>query len=138
MRRSPHRKYGDGYIDRCALHADMGNQADNLRINSDAGRAFEDASVRLVALQLRLATHWRVVIHSAVERFAARVEISSVHSLSVDELMKVYEVWIDCAEKAYADVVSTEEYCRVQAELVNTALGMLLQARAEASGSRRT
>lgn len=108
----------------------MSSHTDSLGSNSNTGHAFKEASARLVELQLRLATHWHEVIHTAVKRFATRTDTSQLPCGSVDELMKIYETWIDCAQQAYTDSVCTEEYCRLQAELANAALGLMLQVRA--------
>jgi Poly(R)-hydroxyalkanoic acid synthase subunit (PHA_synth_III_E) len=114
----------------------MGPYTDSLGSNSDTGHAFEEASARLVELQLGLTAHWRQVVHTAVRQFATRVDTSSSPHLSVDNLMGDYEAWIECAERAYAEVVSKEEYCRLQAELANAALRLLLQVREWAEASQ--
>jgi hypothetical protein len=113
----------------------MNNRIGSLGSSSDERYAFEEASARLVELQLRLMTHWWLVIHAAVERFAAQAESPAKPCLSVDELMKRYEAWIECAEEAYSEAVCGEEYCRLQAELANAALRLLLRVRAEAVAS---
>jgi polyhydroxyalkanoate synthase len=115
----------------------MDNHTDSPGSNSDAEHALAEGSARLVELQLQLATHWREVVHTAVERFSTRAGTSSVPYPSVDDLMKIYEVWIECAEQAYAEIVRKEEYCQMQAELVNAALRLLLQVRAWAEASAR-
>jgi hypothetical protein len=40
---------------------------------------------------------------------------------------RLYDIWIDCAEEAYAAVAHEDEYCRAQADLINTATALRLQ-----------
>lgn len=115
----------------------MGHHNDSPGSNSDTGRTFEEAAARLAELQLQLATHWRQVIHTAARQFATRGDVSSVPYLNVDGLMRDCELWIECAEQAYVEAVSKEEYCGLQAELANVALELLLQVRAWAEASER-
>jgi hypothetical protein len=115
----------------------MDSHTDSLASNSDAGRALEEGAVRLSELQLRLVAHWRQLIHTAVERFVTQAGTSSVPHLTVDDFMNIYEVWIECAEQAYAEIVRNEEYCQLQAELANAALRLLLEGRAWAQASGR-
>ena len=108
----------------------MINETDSRARGSDSVHAFEEASARLVELQLHLAVHWRQIIHCAAERFATRTETSFVTNLSVHDFVKAYEVWVECAEQSYAEAVSKEEYCQLQSELANVALRLLLELRA--------
>jgi hypothetical protein len=43
---------------------------------------------------------------------------------SLDGLRAVYDLWIDCGEEAYAEMVATPEFPQLQAELVNALMRM--------------
>ena len=42
----------------------------------------------------------------------------------VDSVRAAYDLWIDCAEAAYAEVVCGEEFLRLQARLINTLMAL--------------
>ncbi len=39
-------------------------------------------------------------------------------------LRELYDLWVDCAEKAYSEVVATREFAQIQARVVNTAASL--------------
>jgi hypothetical protein len=79
-------------------------------------------------LQAQLAMHWNAIARTAGETFMARATSSST-ALDLTTIRKLYDSWIECAEQAYAATVHTEDFCRVQAELVNVATSLLLEQR---------
>ena len=97
----------------------------------DSQRAL-DLVTRFAQLQAQLALHWSEIGRNAANQFAARWGASWTGSLQFESVMKLYELWIECAERAYADTVRKEEFCRLQAELANTATALLLQQRKQA------
>ena len=42
----------------------------------------------------------------------------------VDSVRAAYDLWVDCAEEAYADVASGDEFPRIQARLTNTLMAL--------------
>ena len=74
---------------------------------------------RFAQLQAQLALHWSEIARNSAEQFAARLGASWTGSLQF-------------AERAYADSVRKDEFCRLQAELANTATALLLQQRKQA------
>ena len=79
-------------------------------------------------LQAQLAMHWNAVARTAGERFMARATGSST-ALDLTSIRKLYDLWIECAEQAYAATVHTDDFCRTQAELVNVTTSLLLEQR---------
>ena len=87
---------------------------------------------RFAQLQAQLALHWSEIARNSAEQFAARLGASWTGSLQFESVMRLYGLWIECAERAYADSVRKDEFCRLQAELANTATALLLQQRKQA------
>jgi polyhydroxyalkanoate synthase len=76
--------------------------------------------------QARLAAWRDLIARDAAERFAARAA-ASTGNLGPRYTRELYDLWIDCAEEAYAAVVHTDAYCRTQAGLIDTAAELLPQ-----------
>jgi len=91
-----------------------------------------DLLTRFAQLQAQLALHWSEIARNSANLFAARLGASWTGSLQFDSVMRLYELWIECAERAYADTVRKDEFCRLQADLANTATALLLQQRQQA------
>jgi hypothetical protein len=83
---------------------------------------------RCAQLQAQLAIHWNAIARTASERFMARAKSSST-ALDLATIRKLYDLWIECAEQAYAATVHTDDFCRTQAELVNVTTSLLLEQR---------
>jgi Poly(R)-hydroxyalkanoic acid synthase subunit (PHA_synth_III_E) len=79
-------------------------------------------------LQAQLAIHWNGIARSAGERFIARAGAYS-GALDLTAILELYDLWIECAEQAYAATVHTDDFCRTQAELVNITTALLLEQR---------
>jgi class III poly(R)-hydroxyalkanoic acid synthase PhaE subunit len=47
----------------------------------------------------------------------------------VSTLRELYDLWVDCAEDAYAELVNSDEYSQINARLVNTLMAYKQQAR---------
>jgi len=85
-----------------------------------------DLLTRWVDLQHRLASYWAEIGDAAAQRFAKRLPPMRSAIGSICSARAIYSLWIDCAEEAYARVVHSERFCRLQAELVNTFNAMRL------------
>jgi hypothetical protein len=96
----------------------------------EAERPFELLG-RLAQLQGQLAAHWREIASSAAQRFVARVGGASA-PLGIDGALKLYELWVNCAEEAYAATAHKEDFARLQAELTNIGAALLLEQRRHA------
>jgi hypothetical protein len=83
---------------------------------------------RWFQLQAQLAMHWSAVARTTGERFVARATSSST-ALDSTTIHELYDLWIECAEQAYAATVHTDDFCRTQAELVNVTTSLLLEQR---------
>jgi Poly(R)-hydroxyalkanoic acid synthase subunit (PHA_synth_III_E) len=104
--------------------------------SGDGQRAFELMG-RLAQLQGQLAGHWSEIANSAAQRFVARLGSAAGPPATVDQALKVYELWVSCAEEAYAATVHKEDYARLQSELANTSAALLVEQRRHAEAVAR-
>jgi poly[(R)-3-hydroxyalkanoate] polymerase subunit PhaE len=93
---------------------------------------------RLGQLQAQLAAHWSEVANTAAQRFVARVGGTAAAPGSVDQVLKLYELWVDCAEEAYASTVHRSDFSRLQADIANTSAALLVEQRRYAETFART
>jgi len=56
---------------------------------------------------------------SAAELFGKKMNELSQKGESLDGLRGAYDLWIDCGEEAYAEVVATPDFPHLQAQMVN-------------------
>ncbi|HEX4649295.1 MAG TPA: poly(R)-hydroxyalkanoic acid synthase subunit PhaE, partial [Steroidobacteraceae bacterium] len=97
----------------------------------DAQRTW-DLMSRLAQLQAQLAGHWGEIARNAAQRFIARVGSATGGAPTLDNALKLYELWINCAEESYAATVRKEEFCLLQAQLANTSAALLVEQRRHA------
>ncbi|MGD2073463.1 MAG: class III poly(R)-hydroxyalkanoic acid synthase subunit PhaE [Gammaproteobacteria bacterium] len=64
------------------------------------------------------------VVQRALELFGERVTARIRAGEPFDGLRAVYDLWIDCGEDAYAELVETTEFPHLQAEMVNALMRM--------------
>jgi hypothetical protein len=86
---------------------------------------------RLAQLQGQLGAHWSEIAQTAARNFIARMG-SAASAPAADNALKLYELWVDCAEEAYATTVRKEDFCHLQAELANTSAALLVEQRRHA------
>ncbi len=79
-------------------------------------------------LQGQLAAQWVTVGRAAAERFGKQL-ITLTLSGPTTDLRKLYDLWIDCAEAAYAETAHSEGFGRCVADLINTAVALQLEGR---------
>lgn len=99
--------------------------------NAEAQHGFELLG-RLAQLQGQLAAHWSQIAQTAAGNFIARMGRTGTSPLGTGGALKVYELWVDCAEEAYAATVRKDDFCRLQAELANTSAALLVEQRRQA------
>lgn len=87
---------------------------------------------RLAQLQTELAAHWGEIANSAAQRFVARLGSAAGAAATPEQALKLYELWVSCAEEAYAATVHKEDFARLQAELANTSAALLVEQRRHA------
>ena len=87
---------------------------------------------RLAQLQGELAKHWSEIAGTAAQRFVARLGTAPTVPATPQQALQLYELWVNCAEEAYAATVHKEEFSRLQAELANTAAALLAEQRRQA------
>lgn len=98
---------------------------------SEAQRSIELLG-RLAQLQGQLARHWSEVANAAASCFVARLGGAAGSPATSVDALRLYELWVDCAEEAYATTVRKDEFCRLQAELANTSAALLVEQRRHA------
>jgi len=87
---------------------------------------------RLGQLQGQLAAHWSEVARRAAGSFIARAGGGAAAPATPDEALRLYELWVECAEEAYGATVRRDDFCRLQAELANTSAALLVEQRRHA------
>jgi hypothetical protein len=86
---------------------------------------------RLTQVQGALGAHWSEIARTAAQRFIARAG-GSPAALSFEQSVKLYELWVSCAEEAYAATARSEEFARLQSELANVSAALLVEQRRHA------
>jgi Poly(R)-hydroxyalkanoic acid synthase subunit (PHA_synth_III_E) len=84
---------------------------------------------RLGQLQGELAKHWGAIAATAAQRFIAKLGASPATPASPQQALKLYELWVSCAEEAYAQTVHRQDFARLQAELANTSAALIAEQR---------
>lgn len=97
----------------------------------DAQRTVELVA-KLGQLQGQLAVHWSEIASTAARRFVARLGGAGAPPTTPQESLKLYELWVSCAEEAYAATVHKEAFAHLQAELANTSAALLVEQRRHA------
>jgi hypothetical protein len=87
---------------------------------------------RLVRLQGELARHWSEIAGTAAQRFVARLGAAPAAPATPQQALQLYEMWVNCAEEAYAATVHRDDFSRLQAELANTSAALLAEQRQQA------
>jgi len=96
----------------------------------EAERVWELAG-RLAQLQTQLAVHWGEVARTAAQRFVTRAGALG-GAPSLEQTLKLYELWVACAEEAYGATARSEAFCRLQSELANVSAALLVEQRRHA------
>src|SRR6516165_11883344 len=94
----------------------------------DAQRTLELLGT-LARLQGELATHWSEIASTAAQRFIGRLRAGNSPPTTLDEALKLYELWVSCAEEAYAATVHKADFARLQSEIANTSAALLAEQR---------
>jgi hypothetical protein len=79
---------------------------------AEAGRRIDDARRRLQRL-------WSDALSEAATTFAARLGPPHAAALSAEAVRKLYDLWIECAEEAYARAAHGDAFCEALSEFVN-------------------
>jgi len=93
--------------------------------------------MKLGQLQAQLTQHWSEIARGAAQRFMERMHTAGRADLSSENALALYEAWVECAEEAYAATVRREDYSRLQAQLTNTAMALLIAQRRQAEALAR-
>jgi Poly(R)-hydroxyalkanoic acid synthase subunit (PHA_synth_III_E) len=79
---------------------------------AEAGRRIDDAQRRLQRL-------WSDALREAATTFAARLGPPQAAAQSAEAMRKLYDMWIECAEEAYARAAHGDAFCNALSEFVN-------------------
>jgi hypothetical protein len=105
------------------------------------GQSAWELLMKLGELQGELARHWSAIAQDSAQRFIARIGAGAGAGagadLSPEGALALYETWVACAEEAYGVRVRQEDFCRLQAQLTNTAMALLLAQRKQADALAR-
>ncbi|MBV8147130.1 MAG: hypothetical protein JO184_19220 [Gammaproteobacteria bacterium] len=93
---------------------------------------------RLAQLQGQLAGHWSQIAAAAAQRFIARLGSAAAPPATPQQALQLYELWVNCAEEAYAATVHREDFSHLQAELANTSAALLAEQRQQAEALVRS
>ena len=86
---------------------------------------------RLAQLQGRLAGHWAEIARGAAQRFIAQAGTVGA-APSLEQSLKLYELWVKCAEETYAATARGEDFAQLQSELANVSAALLVEQRRHA------
>lgn len=101
------------------------------------GESTWELLMKLGQLQAQLSRHWGEIASSATQRFMARLSAAERTDLTPENALALYEAWVESAEEAYAASVRTEDFSRLQAQLTNAAMALLLAQRRQAEALAR-
>lgn len=87
---------------------------------------------QLAQVQAQLATHWHEIATSAASQFAARLGGLASGPPTMESALKVYELWVDCAEAAYGATVRKDDFAGLQSQLANLSAALLVEQRKHA------
>lgn len=93
---------------------------------------------RLAQLQGQLAVHWSEIAQAAARRFVARLGGAAAVAATPEQALKLYELWVSCAEEAYAATAHRDDFSRLQADLANTWAALMVEQRRHAETLVRT
>jgi len=100
-------------------------------VGGEAQRTFELWG-KLAQLQAQLAGYWSEIANAAAQRFVSRLGTANAAPAIPEQALKLYELWVDCAEEAYAATVHKDDFARLQSELANTSAALLVEQRRHA------
>ena len=105
------------------------------REQTEAWRELLAAQAEYQHLEQELRTVWSKVQTDALAMLEAAIrERRAKHSAGaapgIDDYRELYNLWVECGEKVFAQVAHSESYCKLQAQLGNAAIR--LKARQQA------
>jgi hypothetical protein len=74
---------------------------------------------RIDEAQRRLQRLWSDALREAATAFAARLGPPQAAAVSAEAMRKLYDMWIECAEEAYARAAHGDAFCNALSEFVN-------------------
>ena len=105
------------------------------REQTEAWRELLAAQAEYQHLEQELRTVWSKVQTDALSMLEAAIrERRAKHSAGaapgIDDYRELYNLWVECGERVFAQVAHSESYCKLQAQLGNAAIR--LKARQQA------
>jgi class III poly(R)-hydroxyalkanoic acid synthase PhaE subunit len=78
-----------------------------------------DAWLRIHDAQRRLQCLWADALREAATAFAVRLGAPQAAAASAERMRKLYDMWIECAEEAYARAAHGDAFCHALSEFAN-------------------
>ena len=78
-----------------------------------------EAWQRMADAQRRLQLLWSDALREAATAFSARLRPLHGAAMSAEAVRKLYDMWIECAEEAYARAAHGDAFCSALSEFVN-------------------
>ena len=100
------------------------------REHQEAWQRLAQLSARVLDAESRLAALWGELMQRALGALSQRVAEQFAAGQPVESLRSLYDLWIDAAERAYAEVAHASPYADVQAELTNALSALRIERRA--------
>lgn len=94
-----------------------------------AGERLMAATLRWQRATARIGELQATIAADAVERLATALSGPDASGPPVTTLRALHELWIDCGERAYAEVARGDDYAAAQAELLMAMVEMLFEQR---------
>jgi hypothetical protein len=80
-----------------------------------------EAWKRVAEAQGRLHRMWSDTLRDAASTFTSRLQPVPAEPLTAEAIDRLYDLWVDCAEEAYARTAHSEGFCDALSEYVNAA-----------------
>jgi Poly(R)-hydroxyalkanoic acid synthase subunit (PHA_synth_III_E) len=80
-----------------------------------------EAWERVGKAQGRLSRMWSDTLRDAAGSFTSRLQPVPAEPLTAEVIDRLYDLWIDCAEEAYARIAHSDPFCDALSEYVNAA-----------------
>jgi hypothetical protein len=100
--------------------------------NAAEGQRTWELIAQLAQLQAQLAAHWHEIATTASQQFVARLGTVSAEVPTLERSLRLYELWVDCAEEAYAATAHRDDFARLQSQLANASAALLVEQRRHA------
>lgn len=107
------------------------------RERQEAARRLAALGARVLERQQALATHWRAFWDDALRALGDEVARRIAAGKPLGSIRGLYDLWVECAEGAWARMAHGPEYLECQARLVNALSAWRIEYRSQMDGALR-